>query len=42
MSFDFWGFVKWLSGGCTCIVPHLVLGFQCASFRQLAYSYVID
>jgi len=26
--------VMWLSSGCTCSVPHLVLGFQCASFRQ--------
>ena len=33
-KFDVLFFVEWLSCGCTCSVPHLVLGFQCASFRQ--------
>ena len=33
------GFVKWLSCTCPCTVPHLVLAFQCASFRQFTLDH---
>jgi len=39
VPFDFCGFVRWLSGNHPCTVPHLVLGFQCASFRQFTLDH---
>ena len=35
----FFCFVGWLSGTCPCTVPHLVLGFQCASFSQFTLDH---